>query len=195
MHRDGQRARSVTQSAGHPVSSRDEECLVGPVAVPPRLVERGLVAVRPGMPLQSLDPFDVVGPGGQDRRVDRHQHGGEQDHRGCDKSPHVKILSSPICSIAPQGNVVELFLHPPSGRVARNERGGLSGVPAVSGNGNRFRPPRALEPDPPGGRVVSTVCSYARQLQIRRGGSVDFRRLATAATKNRTVVSRTMLRA
>ena len=38
--------------------------------------------------------------------------------------------------------------YPPSGRVARNERGGLSDIPAVSGDDHRNRPPRASEPCP-----------------------------------------------
>ncbi len=55
---------------------------------------------------------------------------------------------------APERNAVKNFHYPPSGRVARNERGGQSDIPGVSGDEHRTRPPRALEPDPPSGRVI-----------------------------------------
>jgi len=54
---------------------------------------------------------------------------------------------------ARKGNAAKHFLNPPSGRVARNERGGLGGFSSGLRDSHCLRPPRALEPDPPGGRV------------------------------------------
>ena len=82
-----------------------------------------------------------------------------------DRSPGWPRLAAPPwvrvrCeTVHPERQRCEAFFHPPSGRVARNERGGLSDIPAVSDDDHRIRPPRALGPDPPGGRVNSVGLS------------------------------------
>ena len=41
------------------------------------------------------------------------------------------VATNLACIAARMGNAVKHYYHPPSGRVARNERGGLSDIPAV----------------------------------------------------------------